>query len=264
DPNVDEMKQTTRVRAVLPNPHYNVGGEAHRLPHRVLAEGRVHIETPAVLAAPRSAILDTGSGPVAYVASDEHTFQQRKVRLGRRGDASVEVLSGLSSGEQIVTEGNLLIDAQAQLAFEALRPAITAAPAPVAAPPSPAESTVPPAGTDPLLPLANLAVDAADALASDDFNRYQSLFPRLTEISTPLGLPSLQPGDSLKSARSSFEPWSTAVAERLQSHRGHLGLKVYQCPMSPVSQKGRWVQRTSPLKNPFFGSAMPDCGEEIR
>jgi Cu(I)/Ag(I) efflux system membrane fusion protein len=34
--------------------------------------------------------------------------------------------------------------------------------------------------------------------------------------------------------------------------------------MSPVSQKGRWVQRTSPLKNPFFGSAMPDCGEEIR
>jgi hypothetical protein len=34
--------------------------------------------------------------------------------------------------------------------------------------------------------------------------------------------------------------------------------------MSPVlAGKGRWVQRTLPLKNPFFGSGMPDCGTEI-
>ena len=33
--------------------------------------------------------------------------------------------------------------------------------------------------------------------------------------------------------------------------------------MAPVLGKGRWVQRTQPLKNPFFGSAMADCGEEV-
>jgi len=93
DPNFDEQRQTASVRAVLPNPHYNVGGEAHRLPHRVLAEGRVLVETPAVLAAPRSAVLDTGSGPVAYVDVGGRSYRQRALRLGRRGDGLVEILS---------------------------------------------------------------------------------------------------------------------------------------------------------------------------
>jgi hypothetical protein len=34
--------------------------------------------------------------------------------------------------------------------------------------------------------------------------------------------------------------------------------------MSPVLHTGRWVQRGEPLKNPFFGSTMADCGEEVR
>jgi Cu(I)/Ag(I) efflux system membrane fusion protein len=261
DPNMDEMRQTTRVRAILPNPHYSVGGESHRLPHRVLAEGRVIVETPAVLAAPRSAILDTGSGPVAYVATSEHRFEQRALQLGRRGDALVEVLKGLAAGEQVVTEGNLLIDAQAQLTREAQQAGSpeTASSAPT--PEAPVDSTV---VASPEGILAQIAIDAADALGSDDFARYQSLFPRLVEISRDENLPKLELGDGLPSARRSFEPWSTAVADRLKPHRSVLGLKIFQCPMSPVLQKGRWVQRSAPLKNPFFGSSMPDCGEEIR
>jgi len=41
-------------------------------------------------------------------------------------------------------------------------------------------------------------------------------------------------------------------------------VKIYQCPMSPVLGHGRWMQRTGEMRNPFFGSAMPDCGEEIK
>ncbi len=68
DPNFDEQRQTTRVRAVLPNPHYSVGGEPHQLPHRVLAENRsasVGNETPsgAFSGATRSPQPDAGSGP---------------------------------------------------------------------------------------------------------------------------------------------------------------------------------------------------------
>ncbi|MBS0631257.1 MAG: efflux RND transporter periplasmic adaptor subunit [Verrucomicrobia bacterium] len=248
DPNFDEMTQTARVRAVLPNPHYSVAGVAHRLPHRVYAEGRVLVETPAVLALPRSAVLNPGTGPVAYVAVDDHTFAPRAVQLGRTGDALVEILSGLSEGDRVVTQGNLLIDAQAQLSH---------APAPAAAPPSPSATLSDAA----LLDLANRAIDAADALASDDYARYQKLFPTLA---TPdATLPSLELGTSLTEARRSFEPWSTAVATLLQPQHTRLGVKIFQCPMSPVSQKGRWVQRSLPLKNPFFGAAMPDCGNEV-
>lgn len=261
DPNFDDQRQTTRVRAILPNPHYSVDGVPHNLPHRVLAEGRVLVETPAVLAAPRSAILDPGSGPVAYVALDDHTFAQRALKLGRKGDASVEILDGLADGEKVVTEGNLLIDAQAQLTREAGGNAgAMPAPRPLAG-----EGTRPPSEiSDPLAALAQIAVDAGDALASDDFARYEKLFPQLTEAAKSFDLPPLAPGENLKTARASFEPWSTRVAELVSPHRGRLGLKIFQCPMSPVLHKGRWVQRSLPLKNPFFGSSMPDCGEEIR
>jgi len=34
--------------------------------------------------------------------------------------------------------------------------------------------------------------------------------------------------------------------------------------MSPVLGTGRWLQRTAELKNPFFGSAMLRCGEEVK
>lgn len=262
DPNFNESTQTARVRAVLPNPHYNVGGESHSLPHRVLAEGRVLVESPAVLAAPRSAVLDAGTGPVAYVDPGDGHYERRSLRLGRRGDALVEVLAGLKEGEKVVTTGALLLDAQAQLARESSshRPAASATPAPAAStPPDPAA----PAG-DKFAVLANAAIDAAAALAADDYARYRALFPAVLAAAQAFpALPKLEFGDSLTTARQSFEPWSTQAADLLKPHRAHLGLKIFQCPMTPVLGKGRWVQRTAPLKNPFFGAAMADCGEEI-
>ena len=262
DPNFSEATRTTRVRAALPNPHFSVDGVPHRLPHRVPAEGVVLVESPAVLAAPRSAVLDAGRGPVAYVALGDGRFEQRALTLGRRGDALVEVLAGLKENESVVTTGALLIDGQAQLTREAGthdRPA-TSAPA-AKAPSSPAATS---GSVDKFSVLATAALDAADALARDDFVRYQKLFPSLAPASAPFpNLPALELGDSLKAARRSFEPWSTAVADLLKPQRAQLGLKIFQCPMAPVLGKGRWVQRSQPVKNPFFGAAMPDCGEEV-
>ncbi|MEO6568127.1 MAG: efflux RND transporter periplasmic adaptor subunit, partial [Opitutaceae bacterium] len=119
--------------------------------------------------------------------------------------------------------------------------------------------------SDPLTQLANAAIDAAEALAADDFAHYQKLFPAVANAAAKFpALPRIELGTDLKSARRSFEPWSTAAADLLKPHRAHLGLKIFQCPMSPVSRSGRWVQRGVPLKNPFFGSTMADCGEEVR
>jgi membrane fusion protein, copper/silver efflux system len=265
DPNFNDTTRTTKVRVVLPNPHFNATGEGHVLFHRVLAEARVLVESPAVLAAPRSAVLDAGAGPVAYVDLGDGHYERRALRLGRSGDALVEVLAGLAEGERVVTTGALLIDAQAQLAREAATHVHGAAPAATAAPrdtPSAPETAAPPAGAA-LAALAATAADAADALANDDYARYRRILPGLRTASSGLALPALDAGDSLKAARRSFEPWSTAVADLLKPHRAALGVKVFQCPMSPVLHKGRWVQFSQPVKNPFFGSAMPDCSEEL-
>jgi Cu(I)/Ag(I) efflux system membrane fusion protein len=262
DPNFNEMTRTTKVRVVLPNPHLNMkSGEGHLLFHRVLAEARVLVESPAVLAAPRSSVLDAGRGPVAYVDLGNGNYEQRTLRLGRRGDALVEVIAGLSEGEKVVTAGALLIDAQAQLAHEAAgHPQhANAFPAPRQMPGAKDAAPV----TE-LAALASAAVDAAAALASDDYASYRKLLPSVVAAAKPFSnLPTLELGGDLKSARRSFEPWSTAVADLLKPHKAQLGLKIFQCPMAPVAGKGRWVQRTQPLKNPFFGSTMADCGEEV-
>jgi Cu(I)/Ag(I) efflux system membrane fusion protein len=266
DPNFNEMTRTTKVRVVLPNPHVTRGGESHFIYHRVLAEARVLVESPAVLAAPRSSVLDVGRGPLAYVDRGEGNYEQRALRLGRRGDALVEVLAGLAEGEKVVTTGALLIDAQAQLAHEAAGHAHEAERV------APASSRQAHDGrqdagatsNDALTTLASAAVDAAAALANDDFATYQKLFPTLLAAARPFAdLPALALGENLKAARRSFEPWSTAVADRLKPQKAQLGLKIFQCPMTPVLGKGRWVQRSQPLKNPFFGSAMANCGTEV-
>jgi len=46
-------------------------------------------------------------------------------------------------------------------------------------------------------------------------------------------------------------------------------LKVYQCPMTRRSFEGApakaaWLQLEGPIRNPYFGAEMLDCGTEVR
>ena len=78
----------------------------------------VVIETPtdeAVLAVPESAVIDSGTRRVAFVALDGGVFEPRDVTLGVRGGGMIEIRQGLEEGERIVVSGNFLIDAESNL-----------------------------------------------------------------------------------------------------------------------------------------------------
>jgi Cu(I)/Ag(I) efflux system membrane fusion protein len=79
------------------------------------AEGRVIVNIPDVLAVPRSAVLSPDENPFVYVYSGGGHYELRKVKLGRVGDEYVEVVDGLKEQEKVVTSGNVLIDAEAQI-----------------------------------------------------------------------------------------------------------------------------------------------------
>ena len=116
DPNLNEQTRSAKVRVDIPNPIIERDGRTHReLFRRLYAEAVVKVDLPEVLTVPRSAVLAPGTQPVVYVDKGRGTYEQRRVHLGRAGDDSWEVLEGVSEGERIVTAGNLLIDAQAQL-----------------------------------------------------------------------------------------------------------------------------------------------------
>ncbi len=278
DPNLNEMTRTAKVRVILPNPD-------RTLFHKQTASGRVQLEVADVLLAPRSAVLQHGGEPVVFLQQADRAYLARRVRLGRVGDHDVEIIGGLKAGDRIVTEGALLLDGQAQLARAAITGDVPApdqgapSPEPVAA--KPADPGLPSAalakeGYAELKALALAAADAGTALAADDFAAYQKQLPGLrttlqAQVAAVAGSPlakfatALRDREDLRTARRDFEPFSTALADLAREQHLHHreGLHIFQCPMSPVLGTGRWVGRTADLKNPFFGSAMLTCGEEL-
>ena len=68
-----------------------------------------------MLAVPRSAVLDTGTRKLVYVARGGGVFEQRPVEVGAAGEEFYPVLAGLKEGERVVTHGSFLIDSQTRL-----------------------------------------------------------------------------------------------------------------------------------------------------
>jgi len=65
-----------------------------------------------VLAVPASAVIDSGTRQVVLVRLAAGRFEPRTVKLGSRSDRYVEVLDGITAGEQVVTSANFLLDSE--------------------------------------------------------------------------------------------------------------------------------------------------------
>ncbi len=64
---------------------------------------------------PRSAVLDTGTRKLVYVAKADGIFEAREIQTGVPSEERYPVLAGLKPGEEVVTNGNFLIDSQTRL-----------------------------------------------------------------------------------------------------------------------------------------------------
>jgi cobalt-zinc-cadmium efflux system membrane fusion protein len=64
-----------------------------------------------VLTAPASAIYEVNGAKTVFVQTQPHVFSIRPVVVGAAGHQAVEILSGLSSGDRVVTHGGLVLKA---------------------------------------------------------------------------------------------------------------------------------------------------------
>jgi Cu(I)/Ag(I) efflux system membrane fusion protein len=108
-PELKPETRTAQVRIEVPNPDGRLKVEMYA--DVVFQAG----DATPVVAVPKSAIIDSGSRTITLVAKGEGRFESRPVKLGRRGDGHVEVLEGLSTGEEVVTSATFLIDAESNL-----------------------------------------------------------------------------------------------------------------------------------------------------
>lgn len=231
DPNLNESARTAKARVEVPNPIVSSSGYSRReLLHRLQADGIIRIEWPDVLTIPKRAILNTGGDPVVYVDKSGNTFEQRRVKLGRRGDDAWEVLSGVEEGERVVTQGNLLIDAQAELNRSANaanpEPATPHSHSPQPGAPSSAAPPNPPGSTHASKP------PPPTALSPDQINPTQSFFLTLARMGSALASDKL---DDFNRETVALHTSVPAVVEKLSgvpdlkpltdalNHDGHFG-----------------------------------------
>uniref|UniRef100_UPI001E36D21A efflux RND transporter periplasmic adaptor subunit n=1 Tax=Geminisphaera colitermitum TaxID=1148786 RepID=UPI001E36D21A len=252
DTNLNPATRTARARIELDNT------DAALRRGQTAYAGLSATLAPDALLVPRTAVLHTRDHPIAWVAkpgSNNTTYEPRSLQLGRVGDTAYEVLSGLASGDRVVTEGALLIDGQAQISGANIPSAGNAEPQLGTShnhpPPPPAH--------------IHAAADAAEALANDNLPAYQKIAANLPALA-----PSADAATDLKTARTAFARFSTSLADQVRalpaSELQRLGIRIYQCPMTPELGTGRWLQRTSrpDIRNPFFGADMLECGEEVK
>ena len=283
DPNFDDATRSTTVRVELPNPLVNGKRE---LFNRLFADGMVELSAPAVLTVPRSAVIQTGPEAVAYLDQSGGAYAHTVLKIGRRGDTLVEVLAGLKEGDQVVTNGNLLIDGQAEMNRAFMTPAEPAAATPIAAAPEPAGLND--EQKQAIAAFLKVADAMSAALGVDDlaaFNQASGpamditgamvklLQPQVANLDALDGTRHFHGFDDLKAARVAFHKFTvaaTAALEPLRKAGQTPDFQLYECGMvneaiPGVPKKGRWIQTGGrAMHNPFFGKEMQECGGDIK
>ncbi|HYE32260.1 MAG TPA: efflux RND transporter periplasmic adaptor subunit [Methylomirabilota bacterium] len=293
EPSINPETRSARVRVEVENPLIGApnGELRHELFNRVYAEAAFILSVSNVLAVPRTAVVSARAEPLVYVDLGGGNYQQRKVQLGFRGEELVEIVEGLEEGEKVVTTGSMLIDSQAQLNQQAVGPEETSA----ATPQADARTKGPPINltaeqTTFLREIVDGAAKAADGLAADRVTEFNSAAPQLAErlahaehifpaehawmggLKKLGGAGKLKPTNDLREARAQFIAFSNALSElALHAHDSEpfKATHVYKCPMTDRSMAGApkngfWIQLSGPVRNPFFGAEMLDCGAEVK
>ena len=92
-PHLMKETRTVRVRIELPNPDLAL------LPDMYADVDIATGSDEPVVAVPESAVIDSGTRQVVILDRGDGRFEPRDVKLGRKGDGYVEVLSGVQDGE---------------------------------------------------------------------------------------------------------------------------------------------------------------------
>ena len=109
-PTLDENTRTIPVRLKFQN-------QDQALKPNMFAQVMIqHSESGRqVLLAPNESIIRSGVQDRVVLAMGEGRFKSVEVTLGRTGDSQTEIISGLESGDRIVTSAHFLLDSESSI-----------------------------------------------------------------------------------------------------------------------------------------------------
>jgi cobalt-zinc-cadmium efflux system membrane fusion protein len=102
---IDPTTRTVTARAEVTNAD-------GRLRPEMFAEVTLVTEEQSVLSVPRAAVQQVGSRTVVFVVRGPRRFESREVTLGQASSEFTQVVSGLTSGDDVVTEGSYALKSE--------------------------------------------------------------------------------------------------------------------------------------------------------
>jgi Cu(I)/Ag(I) efflux system membrane fusion protein len=107
-PYLDTQTRTNKVRLEFANPQ-------GKLKPGMYASSEIAVNLGATLTVPETAVLQSGLRQLVFVEQEPGVFAAREVKLGVKADSRFAVISGLTTGERVVTSGNFLLDSESKL-----------------------------------------------------------------------------------------------------------------------------------------------------
>lgn len=271
DPQLNSRTRTAKVRVTLDNPE-GLFKPGMFVTGQIEAAGEASSDDR--LFVPASAVMWTGERSLVYLRArpGEPVFEMREIQIGERAGDRIEVVSGLKSGEEIVTHGTFTIDAAAQLKGKRSMMNRPGAPAEtggeigsILKPAMPGYLRMKDAlvASDPQQTAAE-ARTVLDRIGAADLS---ALNPGERELLTRIqqALRTLAQSRELEKQRERFVGLNEALLSLVRGS-GSLGdtLYVQQCPMANNSKGAVWISSEQEIRNPYYGDAMLSCGSVIQ
>ena len=102
---IDPTTRTVTARADVSNPE-------GRLRPEMFAEVTLVTDEQSVLSVPRAAVQQVGSRTVAFVVRGPRRFESREVTLGQASSEYIQVVAGLTLGDEVVTQGSYALKSE--------------------------------------------------------------------------------------------------------------------------------------------------------
>ena len=281
DPVIDPTTRIASVRASINN-------RAGQLKPEMFVRGSVATMSQNTLTVPKSAVLWTGERSVVYVknpTADIPSFEYRVVKLGAVTRAGYKVISGLTAGEEVVTQGAFVIDAAAQLNNQAsmMNQHVSPKNKELAVTQPDLSTNVPKAFQTQLTALAQTYLNIKDALVNSQpeptAKEAQKWGQRLNTIDRTIlkgeaqrfaqtqwkvlsaQAQKIATTNELDAQRQAFVSLSHALIHTLKA----FGVKgetfyVQHCPMANDNIGASWLSKEQEIRNPYFGETMLNCG----
>lgn len=280
DPILDDKTRTTEVRVTLKNTD-------NTLKPGMLLAGQVELEesTPQQsISVPKTSVMWTGKRSIVYVKVDGYQpiFEMREVNLGQELDESYEVLSGLKTGEEVVTNGTFTIDAAAQLLGKpSMMNASTTDTVDFNRNPIERSSAIEIEFDEEFensfsktiaayLELKNAMVKSDASIAttkSDMFRKTLEEIPvKDREQSNHWSMmhktsKGINNNVNIEHQRKQFQIISNAMIEMLMNfNKVENKLYIQYCPMANDDKGAYWLSQEEQIRNPYFGDVMLKCG----